>query len=163
MPVLVHKLMRKNLLLLIVLALIFMGVSDVAAQGGGPTDDEVNAIAKNLYCPVCESTPLDVCPTLACQQWRQQIADKLVEGLSEDEIYDFFVKQYGDRVLAAPPARGLNWLIYVIPPLAILAGGWVYYRTITSKKSKTTESMASTKTQSSDLLKQIEDELESRR
>ncbi len=155
--------LRKSFLLLILLALIFLGVSDVAAQGGGPTADEVNAIAKNLYCPVCESIPLDVCPTLACQQWRQQIADKLIEGLSEEEIYDFFEQQYGDRVLAAPPARGLNWLIYLIPPLAILAGGWVYYRTVSSRKSKITESKASTKAQSSDLIDQIEDELDSRR
>ena len=30
------------------------------AQGPTPTDDEVNRIAKQLYCPVCESTPLSV-------------------------------------------------------------------------------------------------------
>ena len=34
----------------------------------------------------------------------------------------------GDRVLATPPARGLNLLIYILPPLAILAGGIVLYR-----------------------------------
>ena len=30
------------------------------------TDDQVNAIAHDLYCPVCENTPLDVCGTQAC-------------------------------------------------------------------------------------------------
>ena len=42
----------------------------VAAQESTPSDDEVNAIAKQLYCPVCENTPLDVCPTDACKAWR---------------------------------------------------------------------------------------------
>src|SRR5687768_4143054 len=32
------------------------------AQGSAPTDDDVNRVARQLYCPVCESTPLDVCP-----------------------------------------------------------------------------------------------------
>src|SRR5512139_417847 len=61
----------------------------VSAQGPTPTDDEVNRIAKQLYCPVCESTPLDVCPTEACRQWRDLIRTMLAEGKSEAEI-----KQY---------------------------------------------------------------------
>lgn len=93
-----------------------------------PTDDEVNAIAKQLYCPVCENTPLDVCPTQACAEWRNLIRDKLAQGWSAQQIKDYFVEQYGDRVLASPPARGLNWLVYVIPPLAFLAGVYILYR-----------------------------------
>ena len=39
------------------------------AQDTSPvTDDEVNALAQELYCPVCENVPLDVCPTRACAQ-----------------------------------------------------------------------------------------------
>ena len=100
----------------------------------GPTDDEVNAIAKQLYCPVCENIPLDVCPTQACAQWRELIREKLTEGWKEDEIKNYFVAQYGDRVLAAPPARGLNWLVYIIPPLAIVGGGYILYRALNAWK-----------------------------
>jgi cytochrome c-type biogenesis protein CcmH len=95
-----------------------------------PTDDQVNAVAKQLYCPVCENIPLDVCPTQACAQWRELIREKLAAGWNEDEIKTYFVAQYGDRVLASPPARGLNWLVYIIPPLAILGGGFILYRAI---------------------------------
>jgi len=94
----------------------------------GPTEDQVNAIAKGLYCPVCENIPLDVCPTTACAEWRELIREKLAEGWSEKQIKDYFVAQYGDRVLATPPPRGLNWLVYVIPPLAILAGAYILFR-----------------------------------
>jgi cytochrome c-type biogenesis protein CcmH len=92
------------------------------AQGGEPTDNDVNRVAKQLYCPVCENVPLDVCPTQACSQWRALIREKLAAGWSDQQIKDYFVSQYGDRVLATPPARGLNWLVYVLPPLALLAG-----------------------------------------
>ena len=93
-----------------------------------PSDDEVNAIAKQLYCPVCENIPLDVCPTQACAQWRDLIREKLSQGWSENQIKTYFVDQYGDRVLATPPARGLNWLVYIIPPIAILAGAFILFR-----------------------------------
>lgn len=96
-----------------------------AAQSGEPTqpsDDEVNAIAKQLYCPVCENVPLDVCPTQACAQWRELIRQKLSEGWSEEQIKAYFVEQYGERVIGTPPARGFNWVFYIVPPLAIVAG-----------------------------------------
>jgi cytochrome c-type biogenesis protein CcmH len=92
------------------------------------TDDEVNAIASGLYCPVCENTPLDVCPTEACRQWRELIRLQLSQGKSEAEIKQYFVDNYGDRVLAEPPRTGLHWLIYILPPVMILAGAFVLFR-----------------------------------
>ncbi len=91
----------------------------VFAQGPTPTDDEVNRIAKQLFCPVCESTPLDVCPTEACRQWRDLIRSMLAEGKSEEEIKQYFVTQYGARVLAEPPNRLVS---YLVPAVAILLG-----------------------------------------
>jgi len=100
------------------------------AQEGPPTDDQVNAIAKQLYCPVCENVPLDVCPTQACQQWRDTIREKLTAGWTEDQITQYFVDQYGARVLATPPATGLNWLAYLLPPLAFAAGAYLLVRAL---------------------------------
>jgi cytochrome c-type biogenesis protein CcmH len=100
----------------------------VFAQYPTPSDDEVNRIAHQLYCPVCENTPLDVCPTEACRQWRDLIRQQLSQGWSEDRIKQYFVDQYGARVLAEPPRTGLNWLVYVLPPLIILAGAFLLLR-----------------------------------
>jgi cytochrome c-type biogenesis protein CcmH len=117
-----------SIMISILVLLILPGA--VAAQGGEPTDDEVNAIAKQLYCPVCENVPLDVCPTQACEQWREIIRQKLAEGWTEDRIIQYFVDQYGDRVLATPPARGLNWLVYILPPAAFVVGAYVLFRAV---------------------------------
>jgi cytochrome c-type biogenesis protein CcmH/NrfF len=46
----------------------------------------------------------------------------LAEGKSPTEIKQYFVDYYGARVLSEPPRTGFNWLIYVVPPVAILAG-----------------------------------------
>ncbi len=108
--------------------LVTVGVGKVEAQTREPTDDEVNVIARQLYCPVCENVPLDVCPTQACEQWRATIKEKLTEGWSEDRIKNYFVEQYGARVLATPPAEGFSWLVYILPPLAFGAGVFILYR-----------------------------------
>jgi cytochrome c-type biogenesis protein CcmH len=114
------------------LAFLFAGLfSGIAfAQGPTPTDDEVNAIAKQLYCPVCENTPLDVCPTEACRQWRALIRQQLSEGKTEAQIKQYFVENYGARVLAEPPRTGLNWIVYILPPLIILAGAFILFRSL---------------------------------
>jgi cytochrome c-type biogenesis protein CcmH len=95
-----------------------------------PSEDEVNAVARQLYCPVCENIPLDVCGTTACAQWRDLIREKLEAGWTVDQINNYFATQYGDRVLAQPPRRGLNWLIYIIPPAAVLIGAYILYRVL---------------------------------
>ncbi len=104
----------------------------VLAQSPAPSDDQVNQIAHQLYCPVCENTPLDVCPTEACRQWRDLIRQQLSEGWSEARIKQYFVDQYGARVLAEPPRAGLNWLVYVLPPVIILAGAFLLFRALRS-------------------------------
>ena len=92
------------------------------------TPDEVNAIAKQMYCPVCENEPLDACRTAACQQWRAQIAQMLSEGQTEAQIKQYFVDRYGLRVLAQPPAEGNSLLLWVLPLVALLAGAvYVYF------------------------------------
>lgn len=106
-------------------ALTFTATIPVRAQGPTPTDDEVNRIAKQLYCPVCESTPLDVCPTEACRQWRDLIRTMLAEGKSEEEIKQYFVTQYGARVLSEPPNRLVT---YLVPGLVILFGAFLLFR-----------------------------------
>ena len=116
------------------LVLLAAGISyqQAIAQNPTPTDDQVNQIAHELYCPVCENTPLDVCPTEACRQWRDLIRQQLSQGWTEDQIKQYFVEQYGARVLAEPPAAGLNWLIYVLPPIIILAGAFILLRAMQS-------------------------------
>ena len=104
----------------VLLSVITAGI--VFAQVPMPSDDEVNRIASQLFCPICDNMPLDVCPIEACQQWRELIRDQLAEGWSEGEIKAYFVAQYGDRVLGEPPRTGLNWLLYLAPPTVILIG-----------------------------------------
>lgn len=116
---------RKMLLASVIVLLSLAAGQAASAQGNGPiqpTDDQVNAIAKKLYCPVCPNTPLDVCETKACQDWRAQIRDELAAGWTEPQIIDYFVAQYGERVLAEPQRKGFTSLVWLLPVLAVGLG-----------------------------------------
>jgi cytochrome c-type biogenesis protein CcmH len=125
--------MKFYLALSITLMAILLFFGRGAAQDRIPSDDEVNAIAKQIYCPVCENTPLDVCPTQVCAQWRELIREQIGMGWSEDDIKQYFVANYGDRVLAMPPAQSpLNQLFYILPVAAVAAGMFILFRALKS-------------------------------
>ena len=149
----------KRLLWITTLLLVLSGLltATVIAQGSTPTDDEVNAIAKDLFCPVCENTPLDVCPTDACKEWREEIRSMLADGKTEAEIKQHFVDYYGARVLSEPPRTGFNWLAYVIPPIVIVVGAFVLFRALRAW-SQGSESKAEADMDEDDALPSSDDE-----
>jgi len=151
------------LLAVLTIAASFFAVAVVYAQTRLPTDDEVNAIAKQLYCPVCPNTPLDVCETQACKDWRAQIRDQLAAGWSEERIIDYFVTQYGERVLAEPGRKGFTSLVWVLPVIAVLLGlavVWQVLRSWRSRQDLQVETSISTPQISPEILKRIEQELQ---
>jgi cytochrome c-type biogenesis protein CcmH len=103
-------------------------VAPVAAQGEFPlppgvTWDDVNRVASKMYCDVCEGIPLDECESIACRQWREEIARQLSEGRTEDEIIDYFVERYGNDVSAIPRDKSDRFLVFAVPiVLALLLG-----------------------------------------
>ena len=109
-----------------ILLLFFLAVSllaiPVAYAQSGVTDDQVNDVAQKLYCPVCPNTPLDVCETQACQDWRAEIRTQLSSGWSEEEVMAYFVERYGERVLAEPERQGFTSLVWILPLVAVLLG-----------------------------------------
>lgn len=157
--------MRKLLWAWFVLIIAMTYAKTAFAQGdepGVPSDNEVNAVAKQLYCPVCENIPLDVCPTQACSEWRELIRLKLSEGWNVDQIKVYFAEQYGDRVLGAPPPRGLNWLIYILPPVAILIGAFVLFRAVKTWRQPVVEEQSAglvSATEGDQYIARLEEEL----
>ena len=155
--------MKRNFWILLIIAfLTFAWITPASAQQGTPPPDDVNRVARQLYCPVCENTPLDVCPTQACAQWRNLIRDKMAAGWTDDQIKQYFADQYGIRVLAEPPTP----LIYIIPPILLLIGIAFLVRAYLSMRRKPVKAEAgqSAEPTSADgqYLSQVEEELKKR-
>ncbi len=127
--------------LLLVLIAIFASLvitTWVSAQSGtgNPSDNDVNRVAKKLYCPVCPNTPLDVCETQACKDWRGQIRDQLGAGWSDQQIISYFVDQYGERILAEPERQGFTSLVWVLPVVVVLLGLLIVWQILKRWRAK---------------------------
>ncbi|MGE5443720.1 MAG: cytochrome c-type biogenesis protein CcmH [Ignavibacteriales bacterium] len=88
-------------------------------------DKEAREISYLLMCPVCEGQTVAESNSQLANQMRAIIREKLQEGKSKDEIIAYFVSRYGETILGAPPAKGVNWLLWTLPALALLVGGGV--------------------------------------
>lgn len=89
--------------------------SDEAGDPSQVSDDEVNRVARQLYCPICENVPLDVCETQACEDWKDEIRRRLATGQSDQQIIDYFASIYGERTLAKPR----SWVIWALPVIGL--------------------------------------------
>jgi cytochrome c-type biogenesis protein CcmH len=89
------------------------------------TADDVNQVARELWCPLCSGVRLDSCELKACDQMKDVIAIKLSDGENVQSIKDYFVEQYGPQVLGEPPRSGFNLLAWILP-IIVAAGGGVF-------------------------------------
>ncbi len=116
---------RLSLPLLFVLSLLF---AIPAFAQTDITDDDVNRVAHELFCPTCESLPVDVCPTEVCSDWRAEIRSQLEEGATDEEVLEYFSARYGTSVLANPPARGLGSFFWIGPIMVVVLGLFIFGR-----------------------------------
>ncbi len=157
-----------TLFFVMLFSVLWVGPAAAQQSTPPPSDNDVNRVAKQLYCPVCENTPLDVCPTQACAQWRELIRQKLADGWTDDQIKQYFVQQYGARVLDEPPVQGWNWF-YIVPPVLVLLGIFILYRTLQSMRKPAPSSASAEAAPSTppvadedDYMRRVEEELKKR-
>ena len=104
-------------------------------------DDEVGEIAYLLMCPVCQGQSVAESNSDLAKDMRTIIRKKLREGQSKEEIISYFVNRYGDSILGSPPAKGVNWLLWLLPVFALFFGGvgmglFIYRSRETRRKDK---------------------------
>ncbi len=129
-----------------------------------PTPNDINAVARELWCPLCNGVRLDSCDLQACIQMREVIAEKLMAGESKEQIKAYFVEQYGDVVLGQPSAVGFNLIAWVFPILAAVVGlGWLAYLVYTWRRRRpitpAAAALAPKQTANDEYLARVEQEL----
>lgn len=86
-------------------------------------DDQVTSIANLLMCPVCQGQSVGESNSNLAHDMRDIIRKQLEEGKTKDEILAYFVNSYGETILASPPPKGINWLLWLLPGAAIIVAG----------------------------------------
>ena len=100
------------------------------AQSDSALEAMTTRLASELRCPVCQGNSIQDSPSELALQMRDVIRDQLRSGKTPDEVRAYFVDKYGEWILLAPRAEGLNLIVYLVPVVALLLGGLVVWRTV---------------------------------
>lgn len=101
------------------------------------TDVQVKEVARELACLCgdCPRRPLDECACDWADRNRQRISDALEAGRDKDAVVAEFIREFGHEALSAPPTEGFHLTAWVMPVVALIAGGFVV-RSVVSKGSR---------------------------
>lgn len=104
---------------LVVVALVRAGVSDGTAR---TAEEQVRDIAATIKCPTCRSQSVAESDAAAARAIRADIARRVSDGQSADEIRDAVAATYGEEVLLTPGRSGLEGLVWILPVVALVLG-----------------------------------------
>ncbi len=85
-------------------------------------------LAQNLRCLVCQNESLASSRADLAKDLRQEVREKMKQGMTDQQIIDFLVSKYGDFVLFDPPMKRYTILLWYGPFALLLIGlaGLVY-------------------------------------
>jgi len=94
-------------------------VAPAAASERHPTLGELE---HEVMCPTCHQL-LELSSAPVADRIRAFIQTRIDAGDTKSEIKQRLVSEFGEAVLAAPPARGFNLLVWLLPLLGLAASG----------------------------------------
>jgi cytochrome c-type biogenesis protein CcmH len=101
----------------------------VAAAAQVHEHTTVQQMYDNLMCVLCHES-LAVAQSAESYQERAYVRQFVAQGLTVKQIEDRMVGLYGTGVLAQPPKHGFSLLVYIIPPIVVLAGILLLFYTV---------------------------------
>ena len=108
--------------------LIILFVFFISAQlAMASTEREIN-IYKNIRCLVCQGQSLNDSNSDFAIDLKKVIKKKIINKKSDREIYNYLVERYGDWILFNPPLKINTLLLWALPFLFVLMGGFLIYQ-----------------------------------
>ncbi len=88
----------------------------------------INKISKNIRCIICQGQSIYDSQSDFAVSMRLIIEKKINEGLTENEIYEYLKKQYGDWITYDPDFNKNTYFLWILPILLFLIGGAIIFR-----------------------------------
>ena len=97
-------------------------------------DDVKSKITKNLRCLVCQGQSVYDSDSEFANSMKVLVDKKLQEGLSENQIYDYFKDKYGEWILYDPELNKNTYILWLLPILIFLIGGAIVVKNFKIRK-----------------------------
>ena len=120
MPIRPRRPIVATLITLVVLGLVVLVEAQQPARH--LDEPEVYTIATQLRCVVCQNLSVADSPSETATQMRAVIRERLAAGERPEQVIQYFVDKYGEWILLEPRRHGFTLLVWLLPPLAVIAG-----------------------------------------
>lgn len=126
----------RSLCLIIVLLTVAAAPCAIAVEPDEVLSDaaleaRARALSRELRCMVCQNQSIDDSEAPLARDLRLLVRERIAAGDSDGQVMNFLVARYGEFVLLKPRFNPHTLLLWLVPPLALLGGGfalWHYSR-----------------------------------
>ena len=117
--------MKKNLYLLFIRTVLLLGFQS-------SIHERLYTLNRDLMCPVCDGLTLEQSQATPALEMKEEIKKMVIQGMSDKEIKNHFVAKFGVEILANPPKKGFDTLVWLAPLVFGFFGIVFLYRYIFS-------------------------------
>ena len=93
-----------------------------------------NKITKNLRCLICQGQSVYDSDSEFAISLKLVVKSKIEEGFTEDQIYKFLTKKYGEWILYDPQFNKNTYILWFLPLLIFLFGGAIIFKKLINFK-----------------------------
>ena len=114
------------------LIVIFL-ITNLSLSNAQDTDLQMK-ISKNLRCLICQGQSIHDSDSEFANSIKILVTNKLNEGLSEKQIYDYFKDKYGEWISYDPEFNKNTYFLWLLPILMFMIGGAIIMKKFFIKK-----------------------------
>jgi len=100
-------------------------------------EQRARQISQSLRCLVCPNESVDESNAPLAMDLRQIVRELLVEGRSDEEIYDFVEQRYGQFALLMPRGTAMNMPLFLSGPVLLLVAIALAWRFMLLQRRRT--------------------------
>ena len=113
-----------------ILLILFLILSFQKLLMANNNSSTVDKISKNLRCLICQGQSVYDSQSEFALSMKTLIKNKLQEGKSEKQIYDYLKNQYGEWIVYDPEFNKKNLILWIFPLILFIFGGLLIYRKV---------------------------------
>jgi len=95
----------------------------VLIAGAASAESWAYDLSAELMSPYCPGRTLASCPSPQAAELVQWMVLQESAGSSQEEVIAILIERFGEGILGAPPAEGINLWAYIFPVLGFVVGG----------------------------------------
>ena len=123
-------------------------------------DQEVRDVGSQLKCLTCQGETVADSPSVFGEESRYVIRQQLQSGKSEQQVIQYFVSRYGNRILLSPQWQGFQLLAWLVPIGMLLVGLSLVYATLRTWRVQATAITAEQEKEEENIAENTDDALE---